>query len=442
MEQYDVLVIGGGPAGITIAKNLGDKEKVGIIRPEDHSMIYCAMPYAIEELLPMEKTLKKDALVTDAGADLIRDSVVSVDFAGKTVVTEKNGKIGYKKLLIATGADPILPPIPGSDLEGVFTFKTEDDLRALMKLVDGGLNQAVVVGAGAIGVELAQALVRKNIKTTLVDMTPQVLPNLMDSEMVKEAEEELVKTGVEIKLQMKVSALKGKEFVEEVELEKGKMIRFEGLGAVIFAVGMRPNVEMFRGTDLTIDRDGIVVNAKMETNIPDVYAVGDCVQFTSGITGKPAGGKLATNAVPMARVAANNFAGADREYPGFFNGAATKIGDMYLGGTGLTEAKAREEQFDIVTGYAEFTTAFPVMPFAKKIKLKLIADRKSRKLIGGQVVSGEPVTDKVDQITMAVQFGITVDQLLGFSYSAQPYQSFFPAHNLLVKAAEEIVKQL
>lgn len=191
MEPYDVLVIGGGPAGITIAKNLGEKKKVGIVRPEDHSMIYCAMPYAIEDLLPMEKTLKKDALVTDAGADLIRDKAVAVDFIGKTVTTEKTGQIGYKKLIIATGADPILPPIPGSALQGVLTFKTEDDLRALMKLVDGGLKQAVVVGAGAIGVELAQALVRKNVETTLVDMTPQVLPNLMDYEMVEEAEEEL-----------------------------------------------------------------------------------------------------------------------------------------------------------------------------------------------------------------------------------------------------------
>lgn len=454
MENYDLLVIGGGPAGITLAKNLGKTVKMGVIRPEDHSMIYCAMPYAIEELLPFEKTLKRDALVTDAGADLIRDTVFKVDFENKVVNMQNNGGYTYDKLVIATGADPIFPPIPGKDLPGVFAFKTEDDLRAIMQAVETGLKQAVVVGAGAIGVELAQALVKRGVQTKLADMTPQILPNLMDYEMVEEAEEELIKTGVELILQSKVIALKGDRFVEEVQLEKGQSVHFNDIencsvgamqeelaGIVVFAVGMRPNVGLFRDTGLEIDRDGIVVNERMETSIPDVYAVGDCVQYTSGITGEPTGGKLATNAVPMARLVADNMKGADRRYPGFYNGAATKVGGMYVGGTGLSETRAKK-LYNVVTGYSEFTTAFPVMPFAKKVRMKLIADRETGKLVGGQVVSGEPVTDKVDQITMAVQYGIPVKDLLGFSYSAQPYQSFFPAHNLIVKAAEEIAGKL
>jgi len=454
MENYDLLVIGGGPAGITLAKNLGKTVKMGVIRPEDHSMIYCAMPYAIEELLPFEKTLKRDALVTDAGADLIRDTVFKVDFENKVVNMQNNGGYTYDKLVIATGADPIFPPIPGKDLPGVFAFKTEDDLRAIMQAVETGLKQAVVVGAGAIGVELAQALVKRGVQTKLVDMTPQILPNLMDYEMVEEAEEELIKNGVELILQSKVIALKGERFVEEVQLEKGQSVHFNDIencsvratqeelaGIVVFAVGMRPNVGLFRDTGLEIDRDGIVVNERMETSIPDVYAVGDCVQYTSGITGEPTGGKLATNAVPMARLVADNMKGADRRYPGFYNGAATKVGGMYVGGTGLSETRAKK-LYNVVTGYSEFTTAFPVMPFAKKVRMKLIADRETGKLVGGQVVSGEPVTDKVDQITMAVQYGIPVKDLLGFSYSAQPYQSFFPAHNLIVKAAEEIAGKL
>ena len=97
--------------------------------------------------------------------------------------------------------------------------------------------------------------------------------------------------------------------------------------------------------------------------------------------------------------------------------------------------------YDVVIGYAEFTTAFPIMPTAKKVRLKLIADKKTHKIIGGQIISGEPVADKVDQITMAIQFGITVEQLTLFSYSSQPYQSFYPAHNLIVKAAEELLRK-
>jgi len=454
MQEFDVLVIGGGPAAITIAKNIGNSKKLGVIRPEDHSMIYCAMPYVIEDILPFEKTLKKDELVTDAGATLIRDCVESVDFDTKTVISEKGDTYSYDKLVIATGANPVLPPIEGADFKEVMTFKTEEDLKKILHFMDRGIQKAVVVGAGAIGIELSQALNKKNIETHLVDMEDQILPNMMDYEMVEDAEEELIKSGVNLHLREKVTALKGHHFVENVVLEKGHTIHFGSLddcsesereehiaGLVVFAVGVRPNIDIFKETALEIGHDGIIVNERMETNIKDVYAVGDCVQFTNAVTGKTAGGKLATNAVPMGKIAAKNILGERRVYGGFYNGAATKIGKYYLGGTGLSE-KAAREMYDVVTGYAEFTTSFPVMPSAKKVKLKLIADRNTLKVLGGQVVSGEPVTDKIDLVTMTVQYGIKIDELAGFSYSAQPYQSFFPANNLLVRASEEILRQL
>ncbi len=453
MNKFDILVIGGGPAAITIAKNIQDKMKVGIIRPEDHSMIYCAMPYAIEGLLPFEKTLKNDAIVTDAKAELIRDKVVAVNFAAKTVATEKSGDISYGKLIIATGATPVLPRIEGHNLKGVMTFKTEEDLKAIMKLVHNGLKKAVVVGAGAIGIELAQALNERKVKTHLIDMADYVLPNMVDYEIVEEAQKSLVKSGISLHLKSKVTALKGTEAVEKVLLENARAIHFDPLdhrnetnnnnlsGLVIFAVGMKPDVELFKDTGLKIDKDGIVVNNKMETNVNDVYAIGDCCQFVSGITGEVLSGKLATNAVPMGRILANNLLGKDQVYSGFFNGAATKINNYFIGGAGFSE-KAARRFFDVEIGHAEFTTTFPIMPNAKKIKLKLIADKKTHKIVGGQFISGEPVVDKVDQITMAIQYGITLDQLVNLSYAAQPYQSFYPAHNLIVKAAEEILNKI
>ncbi len=453
MNKYDILVIGGGPAGITIAKTIQGKQSVAIIRPEDHSMIYCAMPYAIEGLLPIGKTLKKDAIVTDAKATLIRDTVTHINFQEKTVSTEKNEKISYNKLVIATGATPVLPPVPGINLAGIKSFKTEDDLRGILNLVDGGLKKAVVVGAGAIGIELAQAFNEKKIETHLVDMANSILPNMVDYGIVEDTQEALIKSGINLHLKSKVTSLKGHESVEEVLLENGRIIHFDSLdqcsetgakitnGLVVFAVGMKPVVDLFKDTDLDIQKDGIVVNDKMETNIKDVFAAGDCCQFTSGISGKVISGKLATNAVPMARVLANNFLGQKQTYPGFFNGTATRIGDFYIGGTGFSE-KTAEKLYDIETGYAEFTTIFPIMPGAKKIRLKLIADKKTHKILGGQFVSGEPVADKVDKITMAIQYGITLEELVNFSYSAQPYQSFYPANNLIVKAAGEILKKL
>ena len=454
MKNYNILVIGGGPAAISLVKTIKGVRQVAVIRPEDHSMIYCAMPYAIEGLIPFEKTLKKDQLITDNQAELIRDEVTAVNFSEKIVRGASGDTYGYENLVIATGASPILPPIEGSKLDGVYTFKTENDLAGIMEVLEKGVGQAVVVGAGAIGIELAQALKEKGLITHLVDIAPRILPNMTDPEMTEEAEAHLIEKGIKLHLDKGVTKLKGQKYLEEVVLEKGNSIHFysadecslgvnhsQQKGILVFAVGMKPNVEIFNGTNLSMDRGGIVVNEKMETNIPGVYAAGDCTHFISGITKEGHPGKLATNAVPMGKVLARILLGEDTAYRGFYNGAATKAGDYYVGSTGFTESQAAE-RFDIITTYSEFTTAFPIMPFAKKVRMKLIVDAKTGCLIGGQVVSGLPVTDKIDQITMAIQWKIPVEELVHLSYSSQPYQSFFPANNLLVQAALEATEKL
>lgn len=452
--KFEVLIIGGGPAAITISKTLGPQKKVGVIRPEEHSMIYCAMPYVIEKILSLEKTYKKDALVTDAGATLIRDIVTGVDLGNKKVQTAGGKTYEYDKLVIATGATPLLPGVEGNNLPGVMTFKTSGDLSRILNATQNGLRKAVVVGAGAIGIELTQAFSKIGVETHLVDMEEHILPNMMDKEMTEEAEDQLRAAGTHIHLGNRVISLTGGKNVEEVVLSNSNRIHFnstgdpnmaeraDGLhGIVVFAVGMNPNVELFKNTALKIGTEGIIVNEKMETNIEDVYAVGDCVQFKSGITNEIVSGKLATNAVPMGRVLAKNILGGKRVYKGFFNGTATKIENVFVGSTGLTE-KSAVGKYDILVGYSELTTIFPIMPEAKKVRIKLIGDRKEGKIIGGQVISGMPVTDKVDLITMAIQYGLTIEELAGLSYSAQPYQSFFPANNLIVAAAEDMLMKI
>ncbi|NOZ13703.1 MAG: FAD-dependent oxidoreductase [Acidobacteria bacterium] len=450
MKTYDIVTIGGGPAGITIAKNLGKAKKVAIIRPEEYSMIYCAMPYVIENEIPLEKSFKSDSLVTGSGADLIRSAVTRVDFDNKTVTTADGESYGYQKLIIATGADPILPPIPGIETKGVFVFKTGKHLCDIKEIIDRHtIEYAVVIGAGAIGIEVAQALNKVTKECHLVDMTPHVLPNLVEGDMIGPVEETLTESGVKLHLNAKVEKLEGKEWVSGVVLDTGQKISFgdsgntgEGpRGIVVFSVGMRARTELFTDTALAIGKQGIIVNDKMETNIKDVYAVGDCVQFVSGITGEVVPGKLATNAVPMARMLAKNFIGDKRHYPGFFNGAATKVENLYVGGTGLKESEA-QGKFDIITATAELTTIFPILPNSKKLKMKLIADRKTKRILGAQMVSGSPVIDKLNTVTLAIQHKLTADHLVQLSYAAQPYQSFYPANNIIVACAEKILDKL
>ncbi|HOO56550.1 MAG TPA: FAD-dependent oxidoreductase [bacterium] len=453
MESYDILVIGGGPAGISIAKIINGQKKVGIIRPEEHSMIYCAMPYVIEDIIPGTKALKKDSLVTGSGADLIRDRVVSVDFNLKEVHTAGGNSYRYEKLVIATGAIPIMPPIEGTDKEGVGVFKTETDMSFILGKLQSGVEKAVVVGAGAIGIELAQALSDRGLEVHLVDIAESVLPNLVDPDMATDLGPELERKGIHLHLGRKVIAIEGNGAAQGVRLDDDSLLKLSGPdycsvdtgptgGLVLFSVGMRPDLEIFKDTILEIGRDGIFVDDKMQTSIRDVYAVGDCAQFTSGITGEIVSGKLATNAVPMAKLLARNLMGDTRSYPGFFNGAATRVGNFFVGGTGLSESAAERAGFQVVSSQSELTTQFPIMPDAKPVKVKLIADRNNRKLLGAQVVSGAPVTDRIDLLTFAIQKQSTVDELSALSYSAQPYQAFFPANNSIVQAAENIIRFL
>ncbi len=453
-NNFDIVVIGGGPAGITLAKRLGNKKSMAVIRPEDASMIYCAMPYVIEDLIDKQKCLKKDALITDSGASLIRGKVVNIDFDNKTVLLENDDHIKYHKLVIASGANPFIPPIKGDSLDGVMGFKSQKDLETILGLTNNGLEKAVVVGAGAIGIELAQALKNKGLDVSLVDMAPQVLPNLVGTEFSQKAAEELIKNDIHLILNAQIESLEGKQYVNEVHLNTGETIYFGDFepctgndnktikGLVIFATGVKPELSFIPPDTIKTGKNGIIVNEHMETNIQDVYAVGDCTEYKHFITGKFCPGKLATNAVPMARVLANNLNGRSSKYPGFINGAATKIYNYYVGGTGLTSTTATQEGYDIIKGNSQLTTQFPIMPGKKELRLQLLADKKTQQIIGGQVLSGEPVTNILDLISFAIQQKATILDITKLSYSAQPYQSFFPANNPMVMAAEELLNKL
>jgi len=447
MRNYEIVVIGGGPAGVTLSKMLGKKYKMAVIRPENYSMIYCALPYAIEGLIENEKTFKSDSLVTDAGVDLIRDKVAKIK-SDKTLELENGEPISFKKLIIATGTIPFIPPIPGSELGGVSGFKTEDDLLWIQEKISNEVNDAVVVGAGAIGIELSQALAFKGMNVHLVDMADSLLPNMIDKEMALELQYEMSNKGVNFVPNSRVVELKGDKFVEEVVMDSGKVIKFpkskdgKQTGIIVFAVGTKPVIPTIEGMDIEIGKDGFIINGKMETNVEDIFAVGDCAQFHSGIDGKVLSGKLATNAVPMAKILGFNLLGQNREYRGFYNGAATKVGKYYIGGTGFSEKTAIQRGFEVVCGYSEVTTKFPIMPTKKKKKMKLIVDKNTHRVLGAQIVSGEPVVGRVDLLTYSIQKESTVEELTELSYASQPHQSFYPAANLVVLASEDVLKKI
>jgi NADPH-dependent 2,4-dienoyl-CoA reductase/sulfur reductase-like enzyme len=440
-KTSSIVVLGGGPAGITFSrklKKLKPDVSITMFRPEAHSMVYCAIPYAIEGLFDPSKVFKSDELVTDVGVRLVRRSITSVDFNNKQLKDDTGEAYDYTTLFIATGASPIRPPIPGADAANVFTIKTGQDMSKIIEKINHGAQRAVVVGAGAVGIEQAQAYQARGIETWLIDMASHALPNMIDNEMSEPLHAALREKGVHLALDAKVESLDTVEGrVRQISLSTGEVIGLDPeRDFVCFSVGMKPDVEMFKNTKLKMTRDGIVVDSRMRTNIPNVFSAGDCCTFYSAIDEKPFGGKLATNAVPMAKIAARVLAGKDDEYAGFYNGAATCVEDWRIGSTGFTAAIANDRGIETLVGYGNTTTFFPMMPGADTLKVKIVADKKDMRIIGGQVLSKLPATDKIDVITQAIQRRMTLKGLSKLSYSAQPWQSFFPAKSAIVEACE------
>lgn len=444
-RKIDYLIIGGGPVGIQACRMLRMSRpdvSVTVLRPEPFSVIYCAIPYVIEGILDPMQIAKKDELITETGAELLQIPATGVDFAAHTVTLEDGQCLQYGRLIIATGAVPFVPPVPGSKLKNIFTVKTAKDTEVIKNAAKAAA-KVVVIGAGAIGIEQAQAMKALGLDVHLVDMAPHPLSTMVDGEFGKIIADQIVAAGIHWQGSSPLQNFKGIHAVEEVVLSNGSSIVLHpGSDFVIVSAGVKPELSLFRDSGLEIANDGIVVNDRMQTNIADVYAAGDCVHFVSGIDGRPLGGKLATNAVPMAKVLAKNLLGKPATYKGFFNGAATCVSELRVGGTGFTESFAQRRGFEVVCGFGQTTSKFPIMPGAKKVQVKLVADAKTGKLLGGQILGPDAVAERIDVISLALQHQLHLSDLAELSYSAQPWQTFYPAANPIVMAAEEALKKL
>lgn len=460
LRKTDILIIGGGPAGIQASRMLktGHPEwDVTVLRPEPYSMVYCAIPYALEGLISADKTFKKDDLLTEVGANLLRLKAVQVNAEDNTVDLEDGSSISYSKLFICVGATPVCLPVPGSDLGNVYTVKTGEDMIRLLERLNGNHDycvadstagvpegmKAVVVGAGAIGLEQATAYRTRGAEVHLVEMQDRPLPLMLDGEMCsKMITDEILNTGIHFHVGVSLKEMTGDEECEVVVLSDGTRIDLKpGRDFVVLAAGMKPEIN-FLDLDLFEHRpDGLVVDSHMRTSVPDVWAAGDCTTFHSGIDGKPIGGKLATNAVPMAKVAAQDMMGIEARYPGFFNGAVTVMGHLRIGGTGFTETFATARGLRVFSTTAELPTRFPMMPEKGFIRVRLVFEEESLRLVGAQMVGTDAVAERIDLLTLAIQQSMTAADLTQLSYSAQPWQTFFPAKNVIVEAATEALKR-
>jgi NADPH-dependent 2,4-dienoyl-CoA reductase/sulfur reductase-like enzyme/rhodanese-related sulfurtransferase len=443
-----VVVIGGvaaGPKTASRIRRLCDDAEVTIVeKGEFLSYAGCGLPYYISGMVKEQKEL----MATPVGT--VRDSVffrhvkdvhvmnhteaTAIDRENKTVtVNSADGEtqeLEYDKLILATGANSFVPPIPGVELENIFNLKDIHDADAIKeKLAQHKALNAVIVGGGLIGVEVAEAFHEMGCRITVVEFLPNILP-MMDPEMSTLVERHFESKGVRIKTGTKVVEFVGTEQVEKVVTDQGEI----PADIVIMAVGVRPSTQLAEEAGLAIGSTrAIAVNDQMQTSDSDIYAVGDCAEKVHLVTGKPCYVPLGSTANKEGRVAANAVCGFADSFPGGLGSAICKIFDFSVARTGLGEKEAREAGYDVVTCQAPAPDKPHFIPGAKLLFLKLIADRKTRKLLGAQATGMGVADRRIDIAATALTAGMTVDQLAQLDLSYAP--PFSPALDNIIAAA-------
>jgi NADPH-dependent 2,4-dienoyl-CoA reductase/sulfur reductase-like enzyme/rhodanese-related sulfurtransferase len=439
-----VVVIGGVAAGPKAAS------RILRVQPDARVTLFeqgrflsyagCGLPYYVsgtvrEQRQLMETpvgVLRDPAFFANVKHFQVRDRtrVTAIDRAARTVSYEsleggESGTAEYDRLVFATGARPVRPPIPGIDLEHVHCLHGIEDSEGIRRMVtDGQARDVVIIGGGLIGVEVTEALASAGCRVTIVERLPQIL-SVMDWELALQIQRHLQSKGVKVltgaNVEAIVPAADGPR-VAAVRTDQGEV----PAELVIAAVGVRPATELAREAGLAIDEatGALAVDERMGTSDPDIFAAGDCVVTPHQLTGRPYYAPLGSLANKQARVAANNVCGLEDRFPGVLATVICRVFDLNAGRTGLGEAEAREAGFDVETVLAPGPDAPHFMPESRPIILKLMVDRPSGRLLGLEAVGPGRVDKRIDVAATAITAGMTVDQVakLDLAY-APPYSS-------------------
>ncbi len=447
-----VVIIGGVAAGPKTASKINrlcpDAEVTIVEKGEFLSYAGCGLPYYISGVVKEQKEL----MATPVGT--VRDSVffqkvknvnvlnrteaTAIDRENQTVtIRRQDGSealLNYDKLVLATGASAVKPPIPGLELGNIFSLKGVEDAEAIKaKLAEHSAPNVVIVGGGLIGVEVAEAFVETGCRVTMVEFLPHILP-ILDPEMAILVEKYFNSKGVKIMTGTKVTGFDGDNgVVSKVLTSNGEI----AVDMVVMAIGASPTTKLAVDCGIEIGSTrAIKVTPQMQTNDPNIFAVGDCAEKMNIITNEPCYIPLGSTANKEGRVAANAICGIDDQFPGVLGSTVCKIFDFSVARTGLGTQQAIDAGYDVVTCLAPAPDKAHFMPDAKQLMLKLIADRTTGKLLGAQGI-GMGVADKrIDVAATAISAGMTVDQLANLDLSYAP--PYAPAVDNILTAANII----
>ncbi|HUV02748.1 MAG TPA: FAD-dependent oxidoreductase [Desulfobacteria bacterium] len=429
----------GGPAAM-MAKKIDPSLDVTVIREEENFLTRCATPYIAVERATVEASVKDDGMFHAVGTKLVNVKAKSIDRKEKTVTTADGAVYPYDKLILATGGRAIVPPIPGVDLEGIFTLRTSRDAVNIRDWVnEKKAKNAVVYGAGATGLEMASVLAEKGLKVTMVVRSYIGRKVGLDVDMSNELEKHYKDKGVVIRSREVITKIEGEKEVKAVVLSSGDKIETD---MIILSLGVRPNIELAEDAGLGIGEYGLEVNEYLQTSDPDIYAGGDLIEYEHLITKKPILGQIRPNAVIGGRIIAKNVQGYKIEFPKLLNSFAAKLFDKSIASVGVTEAIAKEEGFDIFVTKQAAKSKHVMMEGGKPYTVKLIFDRDTKRVIGAQIIADDERSVRyIDMIALAIRNGWTALDLTTLRCAGQPELSPEPSAEPITIAAEGAFKE-
>ena len=443
------LIIGGVAGGASAAarlRRLDEKAEIVILERGDYvSFANCGLPYYIGGEITDQSSLTlqtPQSFRSRFNVDVrVNSEATYIDPAAKTVtvrntITGESYQESYDRLLLSPGAEPIRPPIPGADAEGVFTLRSIPDTMQIKAYMESRCpRSAVVVGGGYIGVEMAENLKQAGLDVTIIELADHLIAPL-DFDMAADVHRYIKSKGVRLVLGNGVKSIATGGALT-VTLDKGTL----SADMLILSVGVRPDTALAASAGIRVNKRGaIMVDSFMRTNVEDIYAVGDAVEVTDFVTGSPAFIPLAGPANKQGRIAADNICGLERRYTGTQGSAVLKIFDMTVASTGINEKAVMAAGMEYDKTYIYSGSHASYYPGATNMSIKALWDKKTLRLLGAQIVGFDGVDKRMDVLAAAIRFGAKITDLtqLELCY-APPFGSAKDPVNMLGFVAENVI---
>ena len=446
------LVIGGNAAGMSAASRVKRKspDTEVVVLEQTHEVSYgaCGLPYFVGDMIKEPNdlvSLSVDQMTHKRGVPtFIHHEVTRIDRGAQTVTVRNldNGEVferPYDKLVIATGARPIVPRIPGTDAKGVYTLRTvEDGIRLKSVVQSGAQKKAAIIGGGFIGIEVAEELTNSGVEVHLFEMMPRLLPFLTES-FSEAVLDTLTQHGVHVHLNAGAQALMTAEgSVCGVRATDGSETPVD---YALLSIGVVPASDLARDAGLELGLKGaIVVDDEMRTSDPRIWACGDCVQMKNRITGGAAYVPLGTTANKQGRIAGGNLAGEHETFKGVLGSMVTKAFDLYISATGLSLDQAKAAGYDAVSSIITKGDRASYYPGSRDNTICLILDKKTGRLLGAQAIGSESVAGRINVFATAITCGMTVSEINELDLVYAPPVA--PVYDPILIAASQAMKKV